>query len=204
ELQIFALSALLLLIAVAAAVTFSRTVTRPLRVLADGAGRIERGAYIKPMVVKRQDEIGQLATAFNEMQSGIAAREEQIRFQASHDALTGLPNRSLFIDRLSQSIVSAKRYGPSVGMIMMDVDRFKDINDTLGHHFGDQLLIEIGRRLQQTIRESDTVARLGGDDFAVKFTADDAAHAGHVAQRVGTAFDAPFVLGDVSIDVNAR
>ncbi|HKO02092.1 MAG TPA: EAL domain-containing protein [Thermoanaerobaculia bacterium] len=203
ELQIFALSALLLLIAVAAAVTFSRTVTRPLRVLADGAGRIERGDYITPIVVKQQDEIGQLATAFNEMQSGIAAREEQIRFQASHDALTGLPNRSLFIDRLSQSIVSAKRYGPSVGMIMMDVDRFKDINDTLGHHFGDQLLIEIGRRLQQTIRESDTVARLGGDEFAVKFTADDAAHAGHVAQRVGTAFDAPFVLGDVSIDVNA-
>src|SRR5205085_10881075 len=70
ELQIFALSALLLLIAVAAAVTFSRTVTRPLRVLADGAGRIERGDYITPIVVKQQDEIGQLATAFNEMQSG--------------------------------------------------------------------------------------------------------------------------------------
>jgi diguanylate cyclase (GGDEF)-like protein len=203
ELQIFGLSAVLLLIAVAAAFTFGRTVTRPLRVLAEGAGRIERGDYLEPIVVKQQDEIGHLATAFNQMQSGIAAREEQIRFQASHDALTELPNRTLFLDRLQQSIVAAKRNGPSVGMIMMDVDRFKDINDTLGHHFGDQLLIEIGRRLAQTIRANDTVARLGGDEFAVKFTADDSAHAVDVAARVGTAFDAPFVLGDVSIDVNA-
>ncbi|MCU1230312.1 MAG: hypothetical protein JWO97_3196 [Acidobacteria bacterium] len=203
ELQIIALSVLLLLVAVAAAVTFARTVTRPLRVLAEGAGRIERGDYVSPIVLKQQDEIGHLATAFNQMQSAIAAREDQIMFQASHDALTGLPNRTLFIDRLSQSIIAARRYGPSVGMIMMDVDRFKDINDTLGHHFGDQLLIEIGRRLEQTIRTSDTVARLGGDEFAVKFTADNAEHAAQVAARVGTAFDAPFVLGDVSIDVNA-
>ena len=76
-------------------------------------------------------------------------------------------------------------------------------NDTLGHHFGDQLLIEIGRRLSHKVRQNDTVARLGGDEFAIKFTAPTARHATEVAARVGTAFDASFVLGDVSIDVNA-
>ena len=204
ELQIFALSLVLLAAAVVAAVAFARSVSRPLRVLAEGAGRIERGDYAARVVVEQQDEIGHLATAFNQMQSAIAAREEQIRFQATHDALTGLPNRTLFIDRVREAIAASKRNGgPSVGMIMMDVDRFKEINDTLGHHFGDQLLIEIGRRLEQTHGARDSVARLGGDEFAVRFTATDSNHATFVAVRIGSAFDPPFVLGDVSIDVNA-
>jgi diguanylate cyclase (GGDEF)-like protein len=196
ELQIFALSSFLLLIAIVAAVSFSRTVSRPLRVLADGAGRIERGDYVTPVVVEQKDEIGHLAGAFNSMQSAIAAREEQIRFQGTHDALTGLPNRSLFIDRVRRAIAASKQGG----MIMMDVDRFKEINDTLGHHFGDQLLIEIGRRLTQTLGSATTVARLGGDEFAVLFTA---ASANDTAARIRSSFNAPFVLGDVSIEVNA-
>jgi diguanylate cyclase (GGDEF)-like protein len=206
ERQVFALSFLILLIAVLAAVLFARTVSRPLQVLADGAGRIERGDYISPIVVKQEDEIGHLATAFNAMQAAIAAREDQIMFQSTHDALTGLPNRTRFLSRVSHAIAASKRLaaksgsGPSVGMIVMDVDRFKDVNDTLGHNFGDQLLIEIGRRLEQTIGTSDKVARLGGDEFAVRFTNADATD---IAARVGTAFHAPFVLGDVSIEVNA-
>ena len=203
ELEIFGLSFVMLLAAVIAAVMFSRSVSRPLRVLAEGAGRVEHGDYVSPIVIEQQDEIGHLAMAFNQMQSAIGAREEQIIHQATHDALTGLPNRTLFLDRLQQSIAASQRSGESVGMIMMDVDRFKEINDTLGHHFGDQLLIEIGRRLVQTLRQSDTVARLGGDEFAVKFTAPTARHATEVAVRVNTVFEASFVLGDVSIDVNA-
>ncbi|HKO57922.1 MAG TPA: EAL domain-containing protein, partial [Thermoanaerobaculia bacterium] len=203
QLQIVALSSLILLAAVVAAVIFARSVSRPLHVLAEGAGRIGRGDYVSPIVVEQQDEIGQLAAAFNQMQSAIAAREDQITHQSTHDALTGLPNRTLFFDRVTQSIATSKRTGASVGMIMMDVDRFKEINDTLGHHFGDQLLIEIGRRLEQTLRTSDTVARLGGDEFAIKFTTPSVERAMEIAQRVGTAFDAPFVLGDVAIDVDA-
>jgi diguanylate cyclase (GGDEF)-like protein len=210
ERQVFGLSFAILLIAVLAAVLFARTVSRPLQVLADGAGRIERGDYISPIVVKQQDEIGHLATAFNAMQAAIAAREDQIMFQATHDALTGLPNRARFLGRVSHAIAASKRLaakgngpGPAVGMIVMDVDRFKDVNDTLGHHFGDQLLIEIGRRLEQTVGTVDKVARFGGDEFAVKFTTADSRDATDIAARVSTAFDAPFALGDVSIDVNA-
>jgi diguanylate cyclase (GGDEF)-like protein len=203
QLQIVALSSLILLAAVFAAVIFARSVSRPLQVLAEGAGRIGRGDYVSPILVEQADEIGALATAFNQMQSAIAAREDQIKHQSTHDALTGLPNRTLFFDRLTQSIAASKRTGASVGMIMMDVDRFKEINDTLGHHFGDQLLIEIGRRLERTSRTSDTVARLGGDEFAIKFTAPSAERAMELAQRVGTAFETPFMLGDVAIDVDA-
>jgi diguanylate cyclase (GGDEF)-like protein len=197
ELQIFLLSAIVLVTAVIAAVLFARTVSRPLRVLAQGAGRIERGEYVEPVVVKREDELGQLATAFNQMQSAIAAREDEIMFQATHDALTGLPNRTLFLDRLTQAIAAAKRSGGKAGMVMMDVDRFKEINDTLGHHFGDQLLIEIGRRLTQTW-PGNVVARLGGDEFAILFH-----DARDVTARVPSAFSEAFVLGDIPMEVNA-
>jgi diguanylate cyclase (GGDEF)-like protein len=203
EFQIITLSTLVLLAAVIAAVYFARTVTKPLRIVAEGAARIERGDYMAPIEVRQQDEIGQLATAFNEMQTAIAAREDQIVYQATHDGLTGLPNRTLFLDRLTQAITVSTRHGGNVGMIMMDVDRFKEINDTLGHHFGDQLLIEIGRRLGQTLRQSDTVARLGGDEFAVMFVAPGEDHADDVVRRISSAFNAAFVLGDVSIDINA-
>jgi diguanylate cyclase (GGDEF)-like protein len=210
ERQVFGFSFFMLLLAVLAAMLFARTVSRPLHVLADGANRIERGDYMAPIVVKPQDEIGRLATAFNTMQAAIAAREEKITYQSTHDTLTGLPNRSRFLARVSHAIAGAKRLATkagasntSVGMIVMDVDRFKDVNDTLGHHFGDQLLIEIGRRLVQTIGSSDTVARLGGDEFAIKFTSTDARQAQDIAARVAGAFEAPFGLGDVSIDVNA-
>ena len=92
---------------------------------------------------------------------------EKIEHQAAHDALTGLPNRRLLGDRMGQAIVRAQRHGQRVGVAMLDLDGFKHINDTLGHRIGDLLLIETARRLTHCIRESDTVARVGGDEFMV-------------------------------------
>lgn len=203
ELQIFLLSSVALLAALIAAIFLARGVSRPLHSLAEGAQRIERGDYATPLAVARDDEIGMLATALDKMRSGIGEREERIRFQATHDSLTGLPNRTLFLDRLAQAIVTAKRRGNLVGMLMMDVDRFKEINDTLGHQFGDDLLEEIARRLRKATRESDTVARLGGDEFAVMFETEDASHAVDIAGRTGRALESAFTLGGVSIDVKA-
>jgi diguanylate cyclase len=182
ELQIFALSSIALLLAIVAAMFFARGVTSPLRRLAEAAQRIGSGDYSTPVAVPQEDEMGQLAGAFNRMGTEISAREEQIRHQGSHDSLTGLPNRRLFLEHLAMWIGSAKRRGTLVGMVMMDLDRFKEINDTLGHSLGDDLLVEMGRRLRQTIRESDTVARLGGDEFAVMFDSAAAASAVELAQ----------------------
>jgi diguanylate cyclase (GGDEF)-like protein len=203
KLQIFALSSAALLLAMVAAVFFARGVTSPLRRLAEAAQRIGRGDYSTPVEIPQDDEMGQLATAFNRMGTEISGREEQIRYQGTHDSLTGLPNRTLFLDHLALWIASAKRRATLVGMVMMDLDRFKEINDTLGHSLGDDLLVEIGRRLRQTIRETDTVARLGGDEFAVMFESAAAPSAVEVAQRIGRALEMPFALGGVSIDVKA-
>lgn len=93
--------------------------------------------------------------------------QERLQYLAHHDVLTDLPNRLLFMDRLSQAITRARRTGRLIGLLFMDLDRFKKINDTLGHPVGDQLLKELSQRLRFCLREDDTVARLSGDEFAI-------------------------------------
>jgi diguanylate cyclase (GGDEF)-like protein len=90
-----------------------------------------------------------------------------LREEATHDSLTGLANRRLFYDRLHQAVRHVRRYGGKVGILYVDLDRFKDINDRLGHHVGDAVLTEVAKRLTSSIRDSDSVARLGGDEFVV-------------------------------------
>lgn len=93
--------------------------------------------------------------------------EELVRYQAYHDVLTGLPNRQLFHDRLTQGLLHARREGEMLGVMFLDLDHFKEINDKLGHDAGDQLLREVATRLKVSVRKGDTVARLGGDEFVL-------------------------------------
>ena len=112
-------------------------------------------------------EIEDFVTAYQHMQLQIHTRQEKLEHIAMHDDLTSLPNRLLLIDRLKLAIANAQRARNSFAVIILDLDRFKEVNDTLGHFVGDEILKQVGHRLNWLLRESDTVARLGGDEFAV-------------------------------------
>jgi diguanylate cyclase (GGDEF)-like protein len=128
----------------------------------------------------------------------------QIEHQAFHDALTGLPNRALFRDRVEQAINAARRHGGTVAVLVMDLDRFKEINDTLGHRAGDLLLRDIGERLVSTSRESDTVARLGGDEFGVlAHHVPSAAGVVVLAQKLRGEVARPHRIGEFELEVDA-
>jgi diguanylate cyclase (GGDEF)-like protein len=119
----------------------------------------------------------------------------RIEYLAYHDGLTALPNRSLFNKLLSQAVSQAQRYHRQLAVAFIDLDRFKQINDTLGHEAGDQLLQEVANRLKACLRESDTVARLGGDEFVVLLTElEEEKYAATVAQKIIAAIASPFVL----------
>jgi diguanylate cyclase len=167
ERQLVLIALLSLVGSLAGALWLSRNVTRPVSQLADAARRIGQGDYLAVVPVQHNDELGELAQAFNGMQDGIARRERQIAHQAFHDALTSLPNRVGLHQALEAALTRAAGTGHTVAVMMLDVDRFKEINDTMGHGIGDLVLIEIGRRLRGALRDDDVLARFGGDEFVV-------------------------------------
>ena len=101
------------------------------------------------------------------LQAQLEEEQTRLTHQALHDALTGLPNRVLFLERLAQSVEAASRRSIHSAVLFIDIDRFKAVNDIAGHAAGDQLLIGVARRLREVLRPADTVARLGGDEFVV-------------------------------------
>ncbi len=128
---------------------------------------------------------------------------DAIRHQALHDALTGLPNRDLFGDRAEQALARARREADSVAILLLDLDRFKEVNDTLGHRSGDRVLEMAARALSTVARESDTVARLGGDEFGVVAPSTDAAGALGLAERLLHGLAQPIVVDEVELDIGA-
>ena len=128
--------------------------------------------------------------------------EEKLREMANYDRLTGLPNRSLFLDRLAQGLAKARRARQRVALLFIDVDRFKSINDSLGHHSGDMVLRSIGKRLLACVRASDTVARLGGDEFTVVLeNCQDAEFITMVCERILAAVVEPISLGQTEVNL---
>lgn len=130
--------------------------------------------YEHRVKMARKDELGSLIEDFNEMLGQIQFRDQELQhkqsrldYLAHHDTLTGLPNRLLFYDRLSHAISKARRLKHPVALLFLDLDRFKNINDSLGHEVGDQVLRQVAKRLEALVRDSDTLARLGGDEFVI-------------------------------------
>jgi diguanylate cyclase (GGDEF)-like protein/PAS domain S-box-containing protein len=131
------------------------------------------------------------------------AQTAGLEYLATHDALTNLPNRPLFFDRLHHTLLAAQRVKESFGLLIIDLDRFKEINDTLGHPIGDLILQEVGSRLKEALRESDTVARIGGDEFAVILPGIQLKGVVFAVQKILKALEAPFTPNHLSLSVHA-
>jgi len=125
--------------------------------------------YTLREVVESKDEIGELSQAFNTMLSHIHDRDVRLNQLAYRDSLTGLTNRHYFKERAEQAVTNALNNGTRCGLMFIDLDRFKAVNDTLGHEVGDELLQVVALRLNSLLRNSDVVCRIGGDEFAVIF-----------------------------------
>jgi len=173
-----------------------------------------RVVWVRDEAMLVNDEEGQ-PRLWQGVMSDITERkelEERLKHQALHDALTGLPNRTLFTDRLRHALTRSEagrgeRPG-SVAVLFLDLDNFKVVNDSLGHEAGDQLLVEMARRLSGCLRMGDTAARLGGDEFTVLLEgardgeeAEDAAR--NVAERIAEALGIPFLLGEQEVFVTS-
>ncbi|MCG8433004.1 MAG: EAL domain-containing protein [Gammaproteobacteria bacterium] len=137
-----------------------------------------------------------------ELRTQTAALESQVAHSSTHDALTGLPNRILLADRLEQAINTASASGHNLAIVLLDLDGFKEINDTLGHFNGDRILKNVATRLEGPIQEPATLARLGGDEFAALLPKiNDVAEVKDIARRIHKALEVPFVLDGLTLDV---
>ncbi|HEY0664909.1 MAG TPA: diguanylate cyclase [Gallionella sp.] len=162
--------------------------------------------YIEGLAINVvRDEAGEI-THYVGIFSDISERkaaEERIQYMAHHDALTNLPNRALFSDRLQQGLAQAKREKTRLAVMFLDLDKFKPVNDTYGHAVGDQLLKEVAARLQKCMRESDTVSRIGGDEFVVLLpTIDVEQDAMRVAEKMLKVLNQPFELAGHRLNIS--
>ena len=190
-----------IVLSIVGSVLIARSIARPINRLAGVARKIRDGDYSQKAEAGQQNEIGDLAESFNHMLERIFERESKILRLAYEDTLTGLPNRAMFTDRLDQAIKIAQRIGGPVSVLIMDLDRFKLINEGLGHPVGDLVLQEVAQRLRKLLRDSDTVARFGGDEFAVLLPTNGTERVNIVAERIQTALEEPILMQSQPIDL---
>jgi diguanylate cyclase (GGDEF)-like protein len=181
-------------------ILLARRITRPIATLSRLADRVREGDYSSRVHLDLDDEIGRLSDNFDYMLEAIEQRQAEILRLAYHDTVTELPNRTLFNERLQEAVARYRTHGRPVAVLLMDLDRFKSINDTLGHHAGDLVLQAVADRLRECVRAPDLVARLGGDEFAILLDA-DMTRAWAVGRMVEGIFEQPVRLDGRSIDV---
>ena len=148
-------------------------------------------------------ETNDLINAFSEMSHQVHVRQEELEYHALHDALTSLANRTLLLDRIDRQIVSARRNNNSLSLLVIDLDRFKEVNDTLGHIAGDNLLIKVGEVISGIVREVDTVARFGGDEFSVLLVNTNREQAATICKKIVKALSQTFTVDSMEVRVGA-
>lgn len=208
----------ILVTTLSAVIAMEFQIIRPIHRLRSVSKEIGRGNWsVKMSGVNEDDEIGELATAFGEMAGNLQRSDEQVRFLAYHDSLTGLPNRGMFKEYLDRSIAHARRNQQLLAVMFLDIDNFKQVNDSLGHHSGDLLLQEVTERLTKVLRGYDCIARertrdnpdkvlarLGGDEFIILLPdIADSMSASAVAQRLIEVIARPITVNTQECHVSA-
>ncbi len=198
-------------VGVALAAGVSRLVTQPLQVMVKAAQAFSRGQAHGALPVHRGDEVGELARSFQDMEQQISRQLAELNLSrdamahlAHHDALTGLPNRRMFEQRLTQVLELSRRSGRSCALLFVDLDEFKAINDTRGHAVGDLVLQAVARTIVGAVRQVDTVARLAGDEFTVLCENVDSEEAAlQIVTKLQHAFEPPLDIDGQPLPVRA-
>ena len=189
----------------------ARALTRPLQDMMHAIQRFSKDRSVSPLPLRRRDELGQLARSFQEMQQEIVEHLNQLNESrnaldhlAQHDPLTGLPNRRMFFERLQQAIANARRTHQPLALLFIDLDYFKEINDSHGHALGDEVLKAVARLLSSATREVDTVARLGGDEFVILFNVlDEPEDIQRIVHKLHERFQNPLRIDGLALNVRA-
>jgi len=191
----------LLLSGVFALIYVRRFLARPFQSLLTVAARWRNGDWsVRAESASGIPEFDRLASAFDGMAAEVSSRELKISWMARYDILTGLANRGVFAEALQHEIARANRDGTSFAVLYLDLDHFKDVNDTLGHPIGDLLLQSVAERLRASVRETDTVSRFGGDEFALIATdLQEPADAATLALKVLAATSEPVLIRDIEV-----
>jgi len=192
-----------LLFSLAGAVLIARSIAKPIRALDVAARRIRDGRYNEKIVVTQRDEIGRLSETFNQMMEGLAEREAKIAHQARHDASSGLPNRASFEGHVADLIIARQDTRGVFSVMLLQLGRFSEINNTLGHDTGEQLIRKVSKALKQLVPEPNAVARHGSNMFALLLDQDDPAKIAAVSARVIALFDKAVSVAGFTIDVTA-
>ncbi|MBV8468815.1 MAG: EAL domain-containing protein [Pelomonas sp.] len=203
QLRLIVITAVVTVIASMFSFFAARRIASPLRDLTAVAKRLGDGDFQSPVEIKGHDEIRKLSVAFESMRGGIARHEQEIRHLAYSDPLTDLPNRARFAQLLQNAIQQSAGKTRTCFILMMDLNRFKNVNDILGHSFGDHLLRLVAQRLVDTVIHQFVVARLGGDEFAVLMLDTSEDEALEMARRILMALEVPMTLEEQSVDIGA-
>ena len=197
------------LFAVASVVTvhyrrrMTKDLMRPVATMRQGVLKLQAGDYNHRIEVARRDELGELAETFNDMADALHNSHLALTLRATHDSLTGLANRAELTERLAASFSpGSDRRARGESLLFIDIDDFKDVNDSRGHEGGDALLVELATRLTGCVRAQDVVARIGGDEFAIMVTEDEGGSVAiEIAERILDALRAPFIINGAHMAV---
>ncbi|MDJ0928399.1 MAG: EAL domain-containing protein [Gammaproteobacteria bacterium] len=203
RLHVLSVASVALLLALFAGSLLARHISDPVARLVAASRRIREGDYAEGLKVKRKDEFGELATAFNAMQEGIAEREERIIYQAQFDELTGLPNRLKALEKLREMIALADTDDESISLLVVDLNSFSDISSSLGHEIGDAVLSQAAERMRASLDAKHVLARLEADDFLVILKNTGVKGATRAAEELMRLLGAGLSVQDVNVGLDA-